>query len=143
MSTRDEMISAIKEHVVPHLRAKGFKGSFPHFRRVSTSRIDLLTFQFDKWGGGFVVEIAQCGPEGVTMYWGRKIIPAKVTAHDVDRRLRLGSSSESEDHWFRFDSGQDTHDVALGVIPWIDGQAEKWWGSGQQITPGDALEQRR
>jgi len=45
---RDRMIETLKEYVVPVLRERGFKGSFPHFRRPTATAIHLLTFQFDK-----------------------------------------------------------------------------------------------
>jgi hypothetical protein len=38
-------------------------------------------------GGGFVVEIASCSPDGVTMYGGELVPPSKVTAYHVDDRL--------------------------------------------------------
>jgi uncharacterized protein DUF4304 len=60
----DSMIAALKAEFVPALKARGFKDSFPHFRRIEPDKIDLHTVQFDKWGGGFVIEIAKCGPEG-------------------------------------------------------------------------------
>ncbi|MEX2174453.1 MAG: DUF4304 domain-containing protein [Pirellulaceae bacterium] len=40
----------------------GFRGSFPHFRRVGGRRIDLLTFQFSMFGGQFVVEVGKFRP---------------------------------------------------------------------------------
>lgn len=55
---REEMIKSLSEIVVPKLRQFNFKGSFPHFRRQTAERINLLTFQFDRSGGGFVIEIA-------------------------------------------------------------------------------------
>ena len=61
----EEMKRALKETFVPALRTAGFKGSLPHFRRLRENQIDLLTVQFDKWGGGFVFEILKCGIEGV------------------------------------------------------------------------------
>ena len=57
------MDRVLKATVIPELRARGFQGSLPHFRRRRPDRIDLLTFQFDRSGGRFVVELAQCGPE--------------------------------------------------------------------------------
>jgi hypothetical protein len=51
------MDKALKGRVIPTLRQAGFTGSFPHFRRIQGERTDLITFQFDKWGGGFVIEI--------------------------------------------------------------------------------------
>jgi hypothetical protein len=29
-----------------------------------------LTFQFDRHGGGFVIEIGQCPADGCTTHWG-------------------------------------------------------------------------
>src|SRR5208282_3539740 len=57
---RDDMISSLKSLFVSALRERGFKGSLPHFRRPTQDRIDLLTIQFDRWGGGFVIEISKC-----------------------------------------------------------------------------------
>ena len=74
---REKIDAALKEHVVPVLRSMGFKGSFPHFRRNTGQQIDLLTFQFDKHGGGFVVEVAVSPTEGVTLHWGEQIPAAK------------------------------------------------------------------
>jgi hypothetical protein len=67
------MISELWKIVVPELRNKGFKGSFPHFRSISEDKIDLLTFQFDRYGGGFVIEVGVCSPEGITHSWGEKV----------------------------------------------------------------------
>jgi hypothetical protein len=129
----EKMIEKLKEHVVPVLKARGFKGSFPHFRRITDTGIHLLTFQFDKWGGGFAVEIAACPPQGVTMHWGKQIPPTKVTSQHVSRRQRLGTSDDKTDHWFRYDkrgllSFNDPYErTAREVLPYIDGQAETYW----------------
>ncbi len=37
MTNRPEMIVALKDVVAPELRARGFKGAFPHFRRLLPS----------------------------------------------------------------------------------------------------------
>jgi hypothetical protein len=60
---RDDMVLSLKQLFVPTLRERGFKGSFPHFRLPLKDHIDLLTVQFNKWGGGFVIEISHCAPE--------------------------------------------------------------------------------
>ena len=83
------MIKALKKLVVPYLREHGFKGSFPHFRRQNEENIDLVTFQFNRYGGSFVFELAVCGKNGTTMSWGEVVPPNKVTAHDVGDRFRL------------------------------------------------------
>lgn len=131
---RNAMIRALQDVLVPVLRARGFRGSVPHFRRLEDARIDLLTIQFDRYGGGFVVEIAKCPLEGVVHPNGKRIEPSRVTAQDVSRRLRLGARSESGDHWFRYDTALDrlAGDRRFGrraqeVVALLDRQAEPWW----------------
>jgi Domain of unknown function (DUF4304) len=128
------MISALRAVAVSHLRSVGFRGSFPHFRRPTSSRIDLLTFQFDRHGGGFVVEIATSPSEGVTMHWGEHRPPETVTAHDIDpaHRQRLGSGKKGDDHWFRYEpqaakNPEVFHQVAAEVVRLVNDQAERWW----------------
>jgi len=123
-----EMKAALKKIVIPVLRNKGFKGSFPHFRRILSERIDLLTFQFDKWSGGFIIEISTCPTSGHITYWGEQISPSKVTAHDLhpNQRERLQAYPGSgTDAWFRFENGAYL-EVANSVLPKID-IAEDWW----------------
>ena len=131
---RDEMVLSLKEQFVPALRERGFKGSLPHFRRPMKDRIDLLTIQFDKWGGGFVIEISNCAPEGITTPWGLHIPPNRVRAWDsLNDRPRLGSSRPGEDgHWFRFDDGTPTDEVARSAVSYLR-EADLWWeqASGQ------------
>ena len=55
---RDKMIISLKENVIPELRNRNFKGSFPHFRKTGYGKTNLLTFQFDRNGGGFIIELA-------------------------------------------------------------------------------------
>ena len=123
----DAMKLALRQQFVPCLRERGFKGSLPHFRRVQESGIDLLTVQFDKWGGGFVIEIGRCGPEGVTMSWGEVVPPRKVTAHHLSSRRRLGAPGpEVDGRWFRFDEGTPVAAVARMAAAMLD-EADRWW----------------
>ena len=128
MPTREDMIAVLKNIVVPELRQRGFTGAFPHFRRLHTEKIDLMSFQFDKWGGGFIVEISKCGPEGVTVAYGKKIPPSKITAQHLNPRdrLRLGCEGPSTENWYRYDRGNTLDSVAQEVVQQLD-NAEKWW----------------
>jgi hypothetical protein len=134
MSTeRDRMIEVLKEKVLPVLRSRGFKGTFPHFRRPTPNGIHLLTFQFDKWGGGFVVEVAACPATGMTTPWGEHVPPGKVRAWDINQRLRLGAVGKDSDNWFRYDKrglfgrGDPYARAAEELLPMLDSQAEEWW----------------
>ena len=127
----DAMIASLKRLFVPALRERGFKGSLPHFRRLRNDQIDLLTVQFDRYGGGFVIEISRCAPEGMTTSWGKKIPPNKVTAWDMHpkERPRLGAPSPQEDgHWFRFDDGTPTDAVAESATLLL-AEADRWWNA--------------
>lgn len=112
-NNRVDMIKALKKSVIPYLREYGFKGSFPHFRRRNEEYIDLITFQFNRYGGSFVVELAFCPKEGVTMSWGEEVPPNKVTAHDINDRYRLKESKDEYETWFDYENAQCEEDLNL------------------------------
>lgn len=105
--TRKKMDDALKTIVVPKLRELGFKGSLPHFRRILDSEVHLITFQFDKYGGGFVIELAKTKNKEFQTYWGKKIKPNKFTAYDINNRTRIHPkgklSTSTPESWFRYD----------------------------------------
>jgi hypothetical protein len=141
--SRDKMIDALRQVIVPMLRNMGFTGSFPHFRRIRETRIDLLTFQFNRSGGSFVVEVAYCSPQGFTTAWGKHIPPQKIQAHDIHpkHRLRLGSRPpEQPDHWFHYEAERETvcTDIALEVFPLLRNEAEPFWHTHQPETQPNA-----
>jgi hypothetical protein len=133
------MESSLKAIVVPELRTRGFKGSFPHFRRIMENRVDLLTFQFRLSGGSFVAEIGTCGPEGT-----RFSPPAKAKVSEVAKRFRLGAERQGSDHWFHFgqpsyESGNEVvhpqsryDEIAIEVANLIGCQGESWWSGAAE-----------
>jgi hypothetical protein len=128
MNEREQMIRELKNSVIPVLKKNGFKGSFPHFRRINEDKVNLITFQFDKWGGGFCIEITNGNPDGFKDVFGNFIEPKKMTAHDIVKRVRLGSKDDNSDYWFRYDkkSGDRftlTAKEVIGKLPW----AEEWF----------------
>ena len=119
----------IKEHLIPGLRERGFKGSLPHFRRITESGVHLLTFQLDKWGSGdFVAEIAKAPIGLISVGWGDPIPSNKLTAHDLFDRLRLGSSDTSSDHWFKYtDFSANPSRFSGQFFNFVDTQGNRWW----------------
>jgi hypothetical protein len=107
MSTeKDKMVKSLKEIFIPELRNRNFKGSFPHFRKTENGKTNLLTFQFDRNGGGFIIELANWHKPEFKTHWD-KIIPLnKLTAHDLDKKKRIYPNSLVEqngtDSWFRY-----------------------------------------
>jgi hypothetical protein len=138
ITPRAEMEKAIKKIVIPYFREAGFKGSFPHFRKIESDKIKLVTFQFNLSGGSFVVELAQCEAKALITSWGKEILPAKITAHDINSRYRLGSI-HSSDHWFVFGtrnyeighekikSIKHYESVANKVIAYFVAESENYW----------------
>jgi hypothetical protein len=142
---RAAMDRALRQVVVSDLRARGFVGRFPHFRRHRATRLDLLTFQFSQFGGRFVVEIGSCAPDGLRTPF--RVVPHKVTAWSLDllERLRLGTSATKSDYWFKFGSRDYEpsnplrsdayyHRVATRVLKLLDSQAEPHWRRRRRLT---------
>ena len=120
--------TTLQKRVVPELRKRGFKGSFPHFRRVNGDSIELITFQFNKWGtGDFVIEIAKCHNDVLKTSWGEFVSPERINAQHLDRRLRLGALNEGSDHWFKYSVFSSNF---RRIIKLLDTQALKWWRAG-------------
>lgn len=128
-----KMVIALQKIVVTKLRERGFKGTFPHFRRLKSNQIELVTFQFDSWGGGFIIEISKCSTNGIITLWGQNIPPNKVRAWDMhpNERMRLQPGSEGGTKgWFRYDNLLPGADIftktANQVLPYLE-IAEEWW----------------
>ncbi len=56
------MKKALHVSVIKELFDKGFTGKWPHFRREHEDYIELLSFQINKWGGSFTVELSAVFP---------------------------------------------------------------------------------
>ena len=140
---RDEVDKALKAITVPHLRSLGFKGSYPHFYRDRDGHIDLLTFQFNKYGGSFTAEISFADRERSNVYIYKDTEPKKLRASQTTERFRLGAMPEhgKEDHWFHFEyrgvkKSYSPEEAAQEVRELIDSQAEVWWSERETQTEG-------
>ena len=138
---RESMNLAIKEYVIPELQTRGFQGSFPHFRRFMKKEIHLLTFQYDSNGGGFVIEVAKADNEPFQTQWGTVIEPKKLTALDLENRVRIHPDGLREnstpDMWFRYDKRaffifNIFKKVARQVLQNLD-IAEKVWRANKHV----------
>ena len=134
----EAMREALKSIAVPALRSKGFKGSFPHFARRLTTRIDLLNFQFSYYGPTLYVNIGQCGPDGITHGDGTFYPPDKVRCHHASLQRRISFERCSWD----FEQGQIddvTRSISSRIVELLDEQAEPWWNDarGPKRLAGD------
>lgn len=123
--TRADMDAALKSIVVPHLRGMGFKGTLPHFHRLRGDAADLLSVQFNRYGGSFVVEVGRCAAEGFDFH-GKHIPADKARCSYLKERHRLGSELRPNwgDHWFAF-ADRDVDEVAREVCAELD-RADLW-----------------
>ena len=91
----------LSKSVISHLLEQGFVGKWPHFRRIHTNYIELLTFQLNKYGGSFIVEISAVFPNcNKKNYIEREDLAlAEITVWDTSHRYRLKGMY---DGWFYY-----------------------------------------
>lgn len=96
----------IKTVIVPELRKNSFKGSFPHFRRIyPNGKVDYLSFQFNKYGGSYIVEIAVAypykGKDGNFYYWN-EVTPEFIKKSNYTYTKDRYRITPVDDEWFRY-----------------------------------------
>ncbi len=64
MTNRQIMLNTLKKHTFPILLELGFTGKYPNFRRNLDNCIELISFQTNKWGGSFTIEVSAIFPNG-------------------------------------------------------------------------------
>ena len=91
MTNREIMRSQLMKTVIAPLREKGFSGAYPHFRRFCEGYVELITFQTNKWGGSFTVELSAVFPGGKNKnYTVREGLSDKtLTVWDTNNRYRV------------------------------------------------------
>lgn len=122
MELREKVNREIKSVIVPELRNLNFKGSFPHFRRIfDNGKVDYLSFQFNRYGGSFVIELAVAypyeGKKGNFYYWD-EVTPEFIKKSNygyTNKRFRI---EPRKGEWFEFDEQnyQQIVELALQLI---------------------------
>lgn len=56
------MLSTLKENTFSMLAEQGFIGKYPNFRRKLDDCIELISFQTNKYGGSFTIEVSAVFP---------------------------------------------------------------------------------
>lgn len=115
MSNREVMLSALKEHTFPLLNEKGFTGKYPNFRRKLDGCIELISFQANKWGGSFTIEVSAVFPgsstPNYTLYDGVSEDTFGVEA--TDKRYRLHGMYAG---WFYYRDVYQKSTLFLGKV---------------------------
>ena len=99
--------AAIKATLQPVLVAAGFAGRFPNYRRVRDARIDLLSIQYAKYGGAFVIESGSLPRGPLHTSWGEVVPEEKLVLEHalLQDRARLQPSTGPHSlytDWFVF-----------------------------------------
>lgn len=91
MTNRQIMQAALKKHTFPVLAARGFTGTYPNFRRSCHHCIELISFQTNKWGGSFTIEVSAVFPDSedrnYTLYDG--VTEETFGVEATNKRYRL------------------------------------------------------
>ncbi|MBL8484203.1 MAG: hypothetical protein JNJ60_18545 [Rhodocyclaceae bacterium] len=135
------MSAALKTELIPALKAMGFAGTFPRYRRERPASIQLLAIFYDKAGICFFLEFGAHERGDKLTSWGEVVPESKLLLEHVryDQRARLqarcGGGSVAAD-WFAFEAcTEDAQFRALAAevaqrLP----QVELWFESGNAGT---------
>ena len=100
MTNWETMKKHLSENVFSELIANGFTGKYPHFRKAGKDCIELVSFQMNKYGSSFTVEVSCVFPNKKDTNCALESIDAdSVTVWDTNRRYRL---SGMYDGWFYY-----------------------------------------
>lgn len=102
MPNKQIMKSALMENVVKPLKNQGFEGKYPHYKREKGNCIELITFQTNKYGGSFTVEVSAVFPNETdkkksNIYFGDN--DGKINVWSTKDRYRLPGMF---DGWFYY-----------------------------------------
>ena len=113
MTNRQVMLNALKKHAFPLLREQEFTGKYPNFRRKLDNCIELISFQTNKWGGSFTIEVSAVFPESeqknYTLYDG--VTEETFGVEATNHRYRLPGMF---DGWFYYRDVYCKHTLLFG-----------------------------
>ncbi len=120
------MRTALKKLVIPNLLEKGFVGEYPHYKKTYDDRIELLSFDTNKWGNSFTVEISTVflpsSKRGNNFSDSKNKDYNNATVWDTNYRYRLRGMF---DGWFSYDD--EFYDKVCDEVNKQMEDAYKWW----------------
>lgn len=117
----------------------GFHIRYPHFQRKRNGCLELVSLEYDKWGGGFFLEFAKCDVGDLHTTWGEIVPEADINAAYTDPRVRARllattSPSNSPMDYFRYDSFADDRekcDLLVEKLVSLLPQVLRWFENGE------------
>ena len=107
-------------------------GKFPDFQRFENGNLQLLSIEFDKYGGGFFLEFACQPPGDLETSWGEVILEKDLTlAHaGFEGRARLqqnGQANSLSEDWFRYENLSETEiEKLVQYVSSLINQINEW-----------------
>ena len=92
MTNNAKMKYYLSKKVFPLLIEKGFTGKYPHFRRICSNYIELISIQTNKWGGSFTIEVSAVFPNSIRKNYSDsscKTEKEELTVWNTNERYRL------------------------------------------------------
>lgn len=91
----------LENKVIQSLCAQGFTGKYPHFRKEKEECIELVSFQTNKYGGSFTVEVSAAffSEENKNIVLTDDLSIENLTVWDTNERYRLKGMY---DGWFYY-----------------------------------------
>jgi hypothetical protein len=131
------MSAALKLELVPALKARGFVGQFPRFRRDRPGTVQFLAIFYDKDATRFFLEFGSHERGDKTTSWGEVVPECKLVLEHVrfDHRARLQARCEGGSlaaDWFAFGAfleDSEFRSLAASVSKLLP-QVEAWLESG-------------
>jgi hypothetical protein len=116
------ILAGLKKYVLPEIKKSGYSGTFPHFRKKDGNSANFLSFQFNKYGGSFIVEAGWSNSlEKDLPAWSKKIPFGKLNyGHiNINKRKRLQPKNTGPDFWFdysKFTEQSQFDNLALLIV---------------------------
>lgn len=147
MTNREIMLKALNKTVIKDLKEQGFTGKYPHFKKKKEDCIELISFQANKYGGSFTMEVSAVFPDSKVT--NLSDLNAQVDENDIEvactnQRYRLKGIF---DGWFYYRDVYKLPDGYYEDIPESRAEAfippEKWelMQSFDEITAENVCEE--
>lgn len=134
----DLMRKALKRALLPELKLLGFDGTSSSFQRKSDKALDLLSIQYWKYGGQFILEFARRERGDLHTSWG-EVIPEErldVAHTSPTQRARLQRKDDTSEEVFRgfkfegFGEDQTKFDALANQVASLLPQVIAWLETG-------------
>ncbi len=132
------MRKALRKVLLPELRLNGFIGTTSDFQRRSAEHLDLLSIQYWKYGGQFILEFARGNRGALHTSWGEIVPEEKISVAHMNplQRARLQRTIEESEELFRgfkfSDFGEDLskYKVLASQVASLLPQVNAWLENG-------------